>query len=144
MSSMSILGKNLMEPEPTLLPPEPEVVESLATGEEPVDLAAKHPTSSLVWALLAEEALDAGYTVEGYAYARVGYHRGLDTLRANGWRGQGPVPWEHEPNRGFLRSLAALGQAAAAIGEVGEVERIGDLLNDCDATAAEQITTLRS
>lgn len=141
---MSILGKNLMEPEPTLLPPEPEVVESLATGEEPVDLAAKHPTSSLVWALLAEEALDAGYTVEGYAYARVGYHRGLDTLRANGWRGQGPVPWTHEPNRGFLRSLAALGQAAAAIGEVGEVERIGDLLNDCDGTAAEQITTLRS
>ncbi|TLP99755.1 DUF3151 domain-containing protein [Nesterenkonia salmonea] len=141
---MSILGKNLMEPEPTLLPPEPEVVESLATGEEPVDLAAQHPTSSLVWALLAEEALDAGYTVEGYAYARVGYHRGLDTLRANGWRGQGPVPWEHEPNRGFLRSLAALGQAAAAIGEVGEVERIGDLLNDCDGTAAEQITTLRS
>ncbi|NDK31505.1 DUF3151 domain-containing protein [Nesterenkonia haasae] len=141
---MSILGKNLMEPEPTLLPPEPEVVESLATGEEPVDLAAKHPTSSLVWALLAEEALDAGYTVEGYAYARVGYHRGLDTLRANGWRGQGPVPWEHEPNRGFLRSLAALGQAAAAIGELGEVERIGNLLHDCDATAAEQISMLRS
>ncbi|TLP74317.1 DUF3151 domain-containing protein [Nesterenkonia sphaerica] len=141
---MSILGRNLMEPEPTLLPLEPEVIESLAAGEEPVDLAAKHPTSSLVWALLAEEALDSGYTVEGYAYARVGYHRGLDALRANGWRGQGPVPWTHEPNRGFLRSLAALGQAAAAIAEHGEVERIGTLLNDCDPTAAEQIRALRS
>lgn len=140
---MSMIGRNLMEPDPTLLPAEPEVVESLAAGEEPVDLAAKHPTSSLVWALLAEEALDSGYTVEGYAYARVGYHRGLDSLRANGWRGQGPVPWEHEPNRGFLRSLAALGQAAAAIGEAEEVTRIGTLLSDCDAKAAEQIKTLR-
>ncbi|WP_150461014.1 DUF3151 domain-containing protein [Nesterenkonia ebinurensis] len=140
---MSVVGRNLMEPDPTLLPAEPEVTESLAAGEEPVDLAAKHPTSSLVWALLAEEALDAGYTVEGYAYARVGYHRGLDTLRANGWRGQGPVPWSHEPNRGFLRALAALGQAAAAIGEVNEVDRIGKLLNDSDPTAAEQIRALR-
>lgn len=140
---MSVIGRNLMEPDPTLLPAEPEVVESLAAGEEPVDLAAKHPTSSLVWALLAEEALDAGYTVEGYAYARVGYHRGLDTLRANGWRGQGPVPWVHEPNRGFLRALASLGQAAAAIGEVNEVDRIGTLLHDSDPTAAEQIRSLR-
>lgn len=140
---MTMIGRNLMEPNATLLPAEPEVTESLAAGEEPVDLAAKHPTSSLVWALLAEDALDSGYTVEGYAYARVGYHRGLDSLRGNGWRGQGPVPWEHEPNRGFLRSLAALGQAAAAIGEAEEVTRIGTLLSDSDPTAAEQIKALR-
>ena len=43
-----------------------------------------------------------------YAYARVGYHRSLDPLRRNGWKGHGPVPWDHEPNRGFLRALAAL------------------------------------
>ncbi|NLS09415.1 DUF3151 domain-containing protein [Nesterenkonia sp. MY13] len=140
---MSMVGRNLMEPDPTLLPAEPEVTESLAAGEEPVDLAAKHPTSSLVWALLAEEALDSGYTVEGYAYARVGYHRGLDALRQNGWKGAGPVPWSHEPNRGFLRALAALGQAAAAIGETGEVQRITTFLADCDASAPEQIRTLR-
>ena len=71
-------------------------------------VAAAHPTSSLAWATLAEDALADGRTVEGYAYARTGYHRALDALRKNGWRGQGPVPWEHEPNRGFLRSLAAL------------------------------------
>ena len=140
---MSIIGQNLMEPEPTLLPAEPEVAESLATGEEPVDLAAKHPKSSLVWALLAEGALDQGYTVEGYAYARVGYHRGLDSLRGSGWRGAGPVPWSHEPNRGFLRALGALGQAAAAIGETEEVARIGQLLRDCDPTAPEAISRLR-
>ncbi|WP_028464134.1 DUF3151 domain-containing protein [Nesterenkonia alba] len=140
---MSMIGRNLMEPDPTLLPEEPEVIESLAAGEEPVDLAAKHPTSSLVWALLAEEALDAGYTVEGYAYARVGYHRGLDALRKAGWRGQGPVPWSHEPNRGFLRALAALGQAAAAIGETDEVHRIHTLLDDSDPVAREAIARIR-
>ncbi|GAA1185800.1 DUF3151 domain-containing protein [Nesterenkonia xinjiangensis] len=141
---MSIVGHNLMEPEPTLLPAEPEVTESLADGSEPVDLAAQHPTSSLVWALLAEDALSQGYTVEGYAYARVGYHRGLDALRGSGWRGAGPVPWSHEPNRGFLRALAALGQAAAAIGETEEVHRISTFLNDCDPTAREQIAALQS
>lgn len=141
---MSIVGHNLMEPEPTLLPAEPEVTESLADGQEPVDLAAQHPTSSLVWALLAEDALSQGYTVEGYAYARVGYHRGLDALRGSGWRGSGPVPWSHEPNRGFLRALAALGQAAAAIGETEEVHRISTFLNDCDPTAREQIAALQS
>mgnify|MGYP002721454995 CR=1 FL=1 len=140
---MSLVGRNLMEPEPTLLPAEPEVTESLAAGEEPEDLAAKHPESSLVWALLGEEALSQGYTVEGYAYSRVGYHRGLDALRKAGWRGAGPVPWSHEPNRGFLRSLAALGQAAAAIGEAEEVHRITQLLNDSDPSAAEEISRLR-
>ena len=140
---MSMVGRNLMEPEPTLLPAEPEVTESLAAGEEPEDLAAKHPESSLVWALLGEEALDRGHTVEGYAYARVGYHRGLDALRKAGWRGAGPVPWSHEPNRGFLRALGALGQAAGAIGEQAEVHRIHQLLDDSDATAAEQIAKIR-
>lgn len=139
-----IVGHNLMEPEPTLLPAEPEVTESLADGEEPVDLAAKHPESSLVWALLGEDALDQGYTVEGYAYARVGYHRGLDALRKAGWRGAGPVPWSHEPNRGFLRALGALGQAAAAIAEENEVQRIHQLLDDCDSTAAAEIARLRA
>lgn len=140
---MSMVGKNLMEPEPTLLPEETEVVNALAEGQEPVDLAAQHPTSSLVWALLAEEALDGGYTVEGYAYARVGYHRGLDALRGNGWRGSGPVPWSHEPNRGFLRSLAALGQAATAIGEESEINRISTFLYDCDPDAQGEIAKLR-
>ena len=56
-------------------------------------------------------------TVEAYAYARTGYHRGLDALRRNGWKGFGPVPWSHEPNRGFLRCVIALAKAAEAIGE---------------------------
>ena len=71
------------------------------------DVVRRHPESPLAWAALAEEARDAGADdVTVYAYARVGYHRSLDLLRRNGWKGHGPVPWEHEPNRGFLRALA--------------------------------------
>lgn len=79
--------------------------------------------------------MDEGRTIESYAFARVGYHRGLDALRRNGWRGVGPIPWEHEPNQGFLRALYALGRAAAAIGEADEPERIEKFLNDSDPNA---------
>ena len=65
-----------------------------------------------------------------YAFARVGYHRSLDSLRRNGWKGHGPVPWEHVPNRGFLRALAALSQAAGRIGEEAERERCDEFLRD--------------
>ncbi|NJC20966.1 hypothetical protein BJ994_000042 [Arthrobacter pigmenti] len=132
--------KNLLGPEPTLLPEEPEVVSRLAAGDEAVDLAAKHPTSSLVWAILADEAYAEGRTIESYAYARTGYHRGLDALRRNGWRGAGPVPYSHEPNRGFLRSLNALGRAAASIGEIDEAERIAKFLRESDPEASEKLS----
>ncbi|GHC99245.1 DUF3151 domain-containing protein [Zhihengliuella salsuginis] len=133
------LGKNLLGIPETLLPEETDVEAKFAAGEEAVDIAAAHPTSSLAWAVLAAEAYDGGHYVESYAYARVGYHRGLDSLRKAGWRGQGPVPWTHAPNRGFLRSLYALGRAAAAIGETDEVERINRFLDDSDPTAKAAI-----
>ncbi|HXD27918.1 MAG TPA: DUF3151 domain-containing protein [Arthrobacter sp.] len=133
------LGRNLLGIPETLLTADEEVDARLAAGEEPVDVVAQFPASSLAWSLLADEAYDDGRTVESYAYARVGYHRGLDALRHAGWRGQGPVPYSHEPNRGFLRSLYALQRAAAAIGEASEVDRIGKFLTDSDPTAAEQI-----
>ena len=72
-------------------------------------VAAEFPTYSAAWARLAEGRWPAGDPVTAYAYARTGYHRGLDQLRRNGWKGHGPVPWSHEPNQGFLRSLNALG-----------------------------------
>lgn len=92
--------------------------------------------------MAAEDAWSDGRTLESYAYARVGYHRGLDSLRGAGWKGAGPIPWNHEPNRGFLRALYALGRAAGAIGETEEVDRITKFLNDSDPTAAEQIEPL--
>ncbi|MCL7451402.1 DUF3151 family protein, partial [Staphylococcus aureus] len=63
------------------------------------------------------------------------YHRGLDQLRRNGWKGFGPVPYAHAPNRGFLRCVAALARAADAIGETDEQTRCLDLLEDCDPAA---------
>jgi hypothetical protein len=120
---------------PTRLPEDPAVAQ-LAAGDDPALAAATHPTSSAAWAALAEAALADGRTVEAYAYARTGYHRGLDALRKAGWRGQGPIPWAHEPNRGFLRALHALSVAAAAIGETEEATRCSTLLADSDPQAA--------
>ncbi|MFO7192790.1 MAG: DUF3151 domain-containing protein, partial [Thermocrispum agreste] len=75
--------------------------------------------------------------VTAYAYARTGYHRGLDQLRRAGWKGHGPIPWQHRPNQGFLRSLAALARAAERIGETDEYERCLQFLADSDPAAVE-------
>jgi hypothetical protein len=137
-------GTNLLGgPPPTHLPANPEVEAALAAGTGPDAVAAAHPAASLPWALLAERALAAGETsfdtMTAYAFARTGYHRGLDALRRAGWRGHGPVPWAHEPNRGFLRALAVLQQAAARIEETEEAVRCTTLLNDCDPIAAREL-----
>src|SRR4051794_19572113 len=110
-------------PPPTLLPEDEAALAALASGESPADVAAAHPTYALAWAMLAEESLAEDRRVQAYAYARTGYHRSLDLLRRNGWKGHGPVPWSHEPNRGFLRSLAALAKAADAIDDTDEAVR---------------------
>jgi hypothetical protein len=122
-------------PPPTQLPEDPAAA-SLAAGTPTADVVRAHPESPLAWATLAEEAAASGADdLTAYAYARVGYHRSLDLLRRNGWKGQGPVPWEHEPNRGFLRALAALSRAAGAIGETPEAERCATFLRDSSPTA---------
>ena len=138
MTHQNLLG----EPEPTRLPTDPAAA-LLDHGAPAREVAAGHPTSSLAWAVLAEEALQAGEAVQAYAYARTGYHRGLDSLRRSGWKGHGPVPWEHEPNRGFLRALAALGAAAAAIHEDDEAARCRTLLLDSSPTAAAELASPR-
>jgi hypothetical protein len=125
-------------PPATYLPADP-AAEELAAGIGPAAVAAAHPACLAAWAALAETALAQGEPVTAYAFARTGYHRGLDQLRRAGWKGYGPIPWEHEPNRGFLRSLHALGQAAAAIGETDEAERCREFLHDASPTAADQL-----
>jgi hypothetical protein len=80
------------------------------------------------------------FDVAAYAYARTGYHRGLDALRRSGWKGAGPIPWEHEPNRGFLRALWALSVAAGRIGDVVEQERCAQFLRDSSETAYATLT----
>ena len=129
----------LGEPPATLLPDDVAACAELEGGASAAEVAARHPTYAAAWAGLAEASLAAGEPVAAYAYARTGYHRSLDQLRRAGWKGHGPVPWEHEPNRGFLRSLRALSRAAAAIGEDDEAARCAQFLEDASPTAAQAL-----
>ncbi|HVT63743.1 MAG TPA: DUF3151 domain-containing protein [Mycobacteriales bacterium] len=133
--SHNLLG----EPPATLLPDDAAAREALERGSDPTEVAAAFPAYSGAWAALADRAFAAGSVIESYAYARVGYHRGLDSLRRAGWKGHGPVPWSHEPNQGFLRCLHALGRAAGAIGEADEAARCNQFLDDSDPSAATAI-----
>ena len=127
-------------PPPTHLPEDPAAVQ-LGGSADPAAVVREHPESPLAWATLAERALASPDVddVTAYAYARVGYHRSLDLLRRNGWKGHGPVPWEHEPNRGFLRALAALSLAAGRIGETPEADRCAEFLRDSSPTAYDTL-----
>jgi hypothetical protein len=131
---------------PTLLPDDAAAAAELREARTAGDVAplkqvaADHPTYSAAWGRLAEWALAQGDTITAYAYARTGYHRGLDQLRRNGWRGHGPVPWSHVPNQGFLRCLNVLALTAAAIGEADEAARCAQFLRDSDPAAADALT----
>lgn len=128
-----------------LLPPEPEqardaLEEALRVGDDGSSerraaltaVARSWPAFVGGWAHLAEVARAQGQDVEAYAFARTGYHRALDRLRGNGWRGIGLVPWAHEPNRSALLAFHELLRAAELIGETPEVERMRQLLLDSD------------
>jgi uncharacterized protein DUF3151 len=104
--------------------------------EAVADVVRQDPRCLQAWADLAEMSEDP---VQRYAYARVGYHRGLDALRAAGWRGSGYVRWDHEPNRGFLRSLHALEVAAGSIGETDEEQRCALFLRQLDPAWGREV-----
>ncbi len=120
---------------------DPEVPEALAALSEALEVdaprrlaevagvAARWPTFLDAWAQLGSLARD---DVEAYAYYRVGYHRGLDRLRASGWRGSGYVRWQDETNRGFLRALRGLRDTAGRIGEAAEAQRCALFLLQLD------------
>ncbi|WP_298182440.1 DUF3151 domain-containing protein [Saccharomonospora sp.] len=130
---------NLLEPDPTRLPERPDAQSALDTDTDPAKVAAEYPDFSEAWAALAERALADGDNIAAYAYARTGYHRGLDQLRKAGWKGFGPVPWSHRPNQGFLRSVAALARAAQRIGETDEYERCTKLVAESDPEAPKAL-----
>jgi len=119
----------ITEPTRTTIEEPDGSLEALAAADTPdrlASVASRYPECLTAWAALGEAALADGRAVEAYAYFRVGYHRGLDRIRRAGWRGSGQVPWAHEPNRGFLRSLRGLGAAAAEIGEETEATRCAE------------------
>lgn len=141
-------GNNLLGVPETFLPAEPEVEDALAAASESLGMlkaaVEANPSSSLAWATLADAVFDEARPLESYAYSRVGYHRGLDALRKAGWKGQGPIPWSHETNRGVLRSFFALRRAADAIGEAEEVTRLTALLRDADPTVIETLESAKT
>lgn len=120
-----------------LTPPAPEVRSVLdgAEGIEPVrEIVRADPLCLEGWARLSGSAYEGGDDIAAYAYARVGYHRGLDLLRSAGWRPDREVRWEHEGNRGFLLALFELMRASAAIGEGVEARRCREFLLQLDPT----------
>lgn len=128
---------------PTRLPDDPAVDALIERGREAFyEVLRENPASSLCWAILAEGSLLSGTEpadIAAYAYARTGYHRGLDLLRRSGWRGSGHIPWEHEPNQGFLRALWALSVAAGRIGEDEERDRCAQFLRDSSEEAYQTL-----
>lgn len=125
----------MLAPPPLHLPDDP------AHGKDPLDpaTALAHPASPAVWSAKARVEFDAAETDEqkliAYAFARTGYHRSLDRLRANGWKGWGPVPYSHEANQPALNSIAMLAVCAQAIGETDEYDRCRQMLSDADPDA---------
>ena len=112
------------------LPDEPAARELLLPARRP-RVAAAIPTSCLAWAELAEDGAGRWRDDRGVRHARTGYHRGLDALRRNGWKGHGPVPWEHGPNQRVPAALNALGLRRRADQETAEAERCRAFLADC-------------
>lgn len=132
-------------PPSVVLPAEPDEllaefarIHALPNEERRAALAAavmKNPRSLEGWSRLGEVGRDA---LESYAYFRIGYHRGLDALRQNGWRGSGYVKWSNPTNRGFLRCLRGLQQMAATIGERDEAERCAIFLQQLDPSGVPE------
>ena len=124
-------------PPETVIDPEPaETIAALAEAESAADpiaafgsVCTQWPTFLAAWASLGDAVAEPALK---YAAYRTGYHRGLDKLRASGWRGSGYVRWQHEANRGFLRALAGLQATAAVIGESAEDERCAIFLRQLD------------
>jgi len=118
-------------PETVLTPEAPEVLAALAEALAEDDPAVRRDRVAAIVAA-NPRFLDGWAQLGRLGRDDVGYHRGLDRLRASGWRGSGYVRWEHESNRGFLRALDGLRRSAAAIGEADEEERCGHFLAQCD------------
>ena len=138
------MRENLLVPDPILLPADPAAGANVHAAQTLFD----HPDSPAVWAARANEAIDSAQSdddkIGAYALARTGYHRSLDRLRANGWRGAGPVPYSHEPNQPVLQAIASLARAAQLIGETNEYERCRTMLEDADPTVVAELLSVRS
>ncbi|MBM4554480.1 DUF3151 family protein [Rhodococcus hoagii] len=76
--------------------------------------------------------------MDSYAYARVGYHRGLDALAPGGVARRRPGAVRPQPTAASCAPCTRWARGAG-IGESEEVERIRTFLRDSDPPAAEEI-----
>lgn len=140
MTRADALPVRLRPPDPETVLPDPvtaarTAIEDAATasGAERIrrfrDIARRWPRTPAGWAGLAGAESDL---IARYAYARTGYHRGLDALRAAGWKGSGSVPWRAPSNRWFLRCVELLRCSALEIGEDDEAQRCALFLRQLD------------
>lgn len=139
MSDAHLVSLNPQGPPSVVLPAESDEllaeyarIEALPSEEKRSQLAVvvmRHPRSLLGWCHIGDVGRDP---LERYAYYRIGYHRGLDALRQNGWRGSGYVKWSNPTNQGFLRCLRGLQNMATVIGERDEAERCAIFLQQLD------------
>ena len=125
----------MLAPPPLHLPDDPAKGKDLLAR----DTALAHPDSPAVWVARAEKELDGGDELVAYAYARTGYHRSLDRLRANGWKGWGPVPASHEANAPVLKAIAMLALTSKAIGDDAEYDRCRQMLSDADPAIVDEL-----
>jgi hypothetical protein len=117
---------------PHLRPEIDSLLESATDTATLYEVVKRDPLCLEAWARLSDMTYEAGDDVASYAFARTGYHRGLDLLRSTGWRPDLQVGWSAETNRGFLRSLFGLMRGAAAIGEGVEARRCREFLLQLD------------
>ncbi len=128
---------NMLAPPPIYLPED-----NIPTPITEV-VVLQYPASPLGWATLAERAIATATSdndkAQAYAFARTGSHRSLDRLRANGWKGFGPIPFSHGPNQGVLRAIAALAKASKMIDDTGEYDRCWQMLSDADPDCVKEL-----
>ncbi|MBP9115425.1 MAG: DUF3151 family protein [Acidimicrobiia bacterium] len=138
------LGLSPKPPETQIPLPFEQLYNSLKTSisSKDIELAAKltseNPREIYCWAALSLLTIDSTKLetdhdkICAYSYARTGYHRGLDTLRANGWRGSGYVKSSYPGNRGFLSCLSLLAYMSGIIDEKDEESRCKEFLSMLD------------
>ena len=142
MSDAKPVNLSTAGPPTTVLDPEPaEAITALdaALAEPDADrraavasVAARWPRCLVAWASLGDLGRDE---VESYAYYRVGYHRGLDRLRANGGGEPGTSGGQARRTTGSCGRCRAW-PTAATIGEDDEAERCAHFLAQCDPDEA--------
>ncbi len=137
---LSVAADEPAEHEPALAD-DPEVRQAISEVDRAsvASVVARHPSSPLAWAELADVADSEGRWVESFAYAAMAVDLAREQLAARGWTPGSRVPWSTEANRAYLRALDAKRRAALQLGLEERAARLADELESADAEAPARI-----